>query len=252
MTSGVTGGMTNLLGGLRARRAGREGLVSLHAVLDALGENGLMDRRHACVPLSAIVGTGADARVADFDGEFRLRNPALDDRWQRLACAMRSGTPVPPVRLIQVGEMYFVLDGHHRVSVSRALGRPDIPAQVQRICTIAFALACLRAAHLQGKAAERRFLERVPLPTDVRADLWLDEPSAWARLADSAEAWGFRRSLDGRPIRDRGELAEAWWSEEVMPVVEGRRAAGDRPTGRDVAVYVESLAEQARGRAAVA
>src|SRR5262245_27065881 len=164
-----------------------DGLILLAAALAALGPNGIMEHRHAEVPLAQILGTSA--RETDFDAEFRLRNRRLRDRWARVAVAMADDA-VPPVELIQLGLLYFVVDGHHRVSVARALGRPTIAANVRRICTIAFGMACLRVIHLPSKAAERRFLERVPLPDAVRDDLWLDRPVDWAHLADAAEAWG--------------------------------------------------------------
>lgn len=211
------------------------GLIPLDAALAALGGNGVMERRPAEVPLAQVAGTSS--RTEDFDAEFRLRNRRLRQRWSTVATAMAGGE-LPPVELIQLGLLYFVVDGHHRVSVARALGRPTIAANVQRICTIAFGMACLRVGHLPNKAAERRFLERVPLPDDVRDDLWLDRPVDWAHLADAAEAWGFRQSLAGRPVRDRAELAEGWWAEEVTPVLARARAEGVGVGERDIELYV--------------
>jgi hypothetical protein len=39
-------------------------------------------------------------------------------------------TPLPPVELIQVGDVYFVRDGHHRISVARMMGQDSIDAEV--------------------------------------------------------------------------------------------------------------------------
>jgi len=213
--------------------------MPLDDALGALGGDGVMGSRVMDVPVAQIVGTVA--RADDFDAEFRLLNSELKTRWRDVADAMGRGVE-PPVELIQLGELYFVVDGHHRVSVARSLGRPSMTARVLRICTIAYAMGCLRLAHLPSKAAERRFLERVPLPEDVRTDLWLDEPVDWARLTESAEAWGFRQSLDGRRLRDREELAHAWWSEEVTPILDRLRSAGTLTSLRDVELYTTALA----------
>jgi hypothetical protein len=202
----------------------------LDDVLTALGEDGVMGRRQAEVPLDSVVGTVS--RPHDFDAEFRLYNPASRERWLRVEEAMRTGSAVSPVDLVQLGELYFVDDGHHRVSVAKALGMVSIPARVVRICTVAYAMCCLRMAHLLHKAAEREFLERVPLPVEVRPELWLDEPAGWPRLADAAEAWGFRQSLNGTPVTSRRELAERWWTEEVAPTVDGLRAENRGSEGR--------------------
>lgn len=232
----VGGGMAGFLERPRRRPAG---LMTLDDALEALGHDGDMGRHVADVPVADIVGTLA--RTTDFDADFRLVNPRLKVRWDRLADAARTG-PVPPVRLVQLGELYFVADGHHRVSVARHHGQVVIPAEVQRLCTVAYAMCCLRQQHLTSKAAERSFLERVPLPDDVRAQLWLDRPADWLRLADAAEAWGLRRTLvvDGR--LDRHGLAAAWWREEVQPVLRRLRTSGVGLSLRDVELYVAALA----------
>jgi hypothetical protein len=53
------------------------------------------------------------------------------DRWRGIAAARQRGRPLPPVALIQVGDLYFVRDGHHRISVTRALGQHSIEATVE-------------------------------------------------------------------------------------------------------------------------
>ncbi len=221
------------------RRRG-PGLMRLEDALAALGEDGTMSRGHADVPVANIVGTLE--RPYDFDQDFRLINSALTDRWNRLATAMRSGFEPPPVELVRLGDLYFVADGHHRVSVARSLGRLAISAKIRRVCTIAYAMACLRVTHLPSKAAECHFLQRIPLPEAVRTDLWLDEPADWMRLADSAEAWALRSTLDGRTVIDREHLADTWWSDEVLPVLAGLRVAGIGTNLRDVQLYVTALA----------
>lgn len=227
------------------RRRRRDGLMQLYDALDALGRDGTVGHPSIGeVPVTDIVGSMQ--RVGDFDEQFRLVNPALQERWDRLAEAMRAGFEPPPVALVRLGELHFVKDGHHRVSVARALGRMVVTARVEEICTVAYARVCVRAAHLPSKAAERRFLERVPLPQEVRRQLWLDEPAQWARLADTAEAWGLRRALEGDQHLDRCELAKAWWAEEVEPLVARLCDAGVGVDLDDVQVYVTALAVRDR------
>lgn len=217
-------------------------IMTLSDALAALGEGAVEDLGQCEVAVDGIVGTVG--RAADFDRRFRPLQVRSRDRWQRVATAVVTGVELPPVDLIRLGDMYFVRDGHHRVSVARALGRPTVTARVQRICTIAYAMGCLTVEHLPSKAAERLFLERVPLPDDVRTNLWLDEPAEWLRLADAAEAWAYRKMLAGRELRDRGEFAHAWWTEEVEPVIARLRDAGDAVELRDVQAYVLALASR--------
>jgi hypothetical protein len=80
------------------------------------------------VPIRQI--RGSQGRSYDFDRDF---NPLQDHnraRWLNLASARQRGKALPPVELIQVGDLYFVQDGHHRISVARALGQRDIEAKV--------------------------------------------------------------------------------------------------------------------------
>jgi hypothetical protein len=207
--------------------------------LDALGQDGSMGSYTAEVPLTAIAGSAG--RQDDFDADFALVNKALEPRQRRVAEAFRQGGFPPPLDLVRLGELYFVRDGHHRVSVARSLGWDSLPATVLRVCTVAYAMCCLRAAHLDSKTAERRFLQRIPLPSDVRRDLWLDDPADWVRLTEAAQAWAYRQrgatdNLNGH------DFACAWWEQEVLPVL-GRLRGADVGLGlRDVQLYVTAMA----------
>ncbi len=80
------------------------------------------------VPLKDVVGTLG--RSADFDGHFNPLSRRTRERWLSIASALYNGVMMPPVELIQVGERYFVRDGHHRVSAARACGQLDIDALI--------------------------------------------------------------------------------------------------------------------------
>ena len=73
---------------------------------------------------------GTEGRQNDFDDRFHPLTERNRQRWQSVAKAYDAGINLPPVVLIQVGEVYFVRDGHHRVSVARALGKTTITATV--------------------------------------------------------------------------------------------------------------------------
>lgn len=80
------------------------------------------------VPVERIVGS--TDRAHDYDRDFRPRRRHASARWQSVARAAHAGTVLPPVRLRQIGDDYFVVDGHHRVSVARALGQGFVDAEV--------------------------------------------------------------------------------------------------------------------------
>ncbi len=73
---------------------------------------------------------GTEGRNNDFDASFNPRHEGIRDRWINIAQARYNQTPLPAVELIQVDETFFVRDGHHRISVARALGQQAIDAHV--------------------------------------------------------------------------------------------------------------------------
>jgi hypothetical protein len=102
-------------------------LYDLHQVTAASVKN----RRYrglTSVPLHQI--QGSEGRVRDFTRDFRPLNEHTAERWQRVSTAVARNKPLPPIELIQVGDIYYVRDGHHRVSVANARGMAEIDALV--------------------------------------------------------------------------------------------------------------------------
>jgi hypothetical protein len=65
-----------------------------------------------------------------YSSNFNPLSKHSQERWQGIYGALMHGSSLPPVTLIEIGGRYFVRDGHHRISVARALGRLDIEAEV--------------------------------------------------------------------------------------------------------------------------
>src|SRR3954453_13204537 len=210
-----------------ARRLRREPddvalILPFEEVVDALGRAGQVDRGLQVVALEAIVGT-VD-RAADFDRGFRPTTTRLRSRWERIAAAQRRGEALPPISLFQVGELYFVPDGHHRVSVAKSLGRSDIDAYVIEVKTRLRLGRDLRISELPLKDHERLFRERVPLDAERRGKIVLSDPWDFGMLAEMVEAWGFRLMQERGHFADRPEVARRWFDDEYVPVSEMLRA----------------------------
>jgi hypothetical protein len=80
------------------------------------------------VPLNQIVGSSG--RAHDFDRAFYPIRVHTRDRWLSIADLWYRGVDLPPVSLVRVGDDYYVLDGHHRISVARVFGASAIAAAV--------------------------------------------------------------------------------------------------------------------------
>jgi hypothetical protein len=73
---------------------------------------------------------GSVGRCSEFDRDFMLTRASVKKRWKRIDRAFWRGEELPPVSLYKVGGFYFVLDGHHRVSVASYHGVEWIDAYV--------------------------------------------------------------------------------------------------------------------------
>jgi hypothetical protein len=80
------------------------------------------------IPISKIAGSMS--RSQDFDRSFRPLMVQSKDRWVRIDNAFHGGIQLPPVKLYYRDGSYFVVDGHHRISVARAHGQEYIDAEV--------------------------------------------------------------------------------------------------------------------------
>jgi hypothetical protein len=74
---------------------------------------------------------GTIERDGDFDYNFFPLRRSDEFRWRNVASAMLRGIDLPPIEVIKIGEHFFVNDGHHRISVARALGITYIDALVE-------------------------------------------------------------------------------------------------------------------------
>ena len=89
---------------------------------------GRIDRGTRTVPVSQI--GGSVGRCSEFDGDFMPVKASVKERWKRIDRAFHRDEELPPVSLYKVGGFYFVLDGHHRLSVASYHGVEWIDAHV--------------------------------------------------------------------------------------------------------------------------
>ena len=83
------------------------------------------------VPIEQIVGTVEPTRC--FDRHFRPISEVPRRRFERIAAEIRSGRGMDPVDLYRCGGLYYVLDGHHRIAVARALGERWVSANITEV-----------------------------------------------------------------------------------------------------------------------
>jgi hypothetical protein len=203
--------------------------LSFSEVVDALGRRGERRLGVQLIPLDQIVGS-VD-KVKDFDRRFRPTSDRSRQRWENLAEKSRLGEYLPPIDVYKLGNLYFVIDGHHRVSVARAHGATEIEADVTEIDTVVPTDGIGGRRDLEGKNWGLRFLKRVPLTGERRAAINCTEPTDYPRLAEMIEAWACRLMHEEGAYFDQATMAQRWFDEEYTPVLEMIEEAGVR--GRD-------------------
>jgi hypothetical protein len=180
--------------------------VSQRLRLGTMQPLGLQD-----VPLDQIVGSVG--RYRDFSRAFLPRQDHLRERWQRQEQLVRGGYPLPPVDLYKVGEVYFVSDGHHRVSVARQHGWPTIQARVWEFETPVPLEPESNVEELLCQAAHAAFLAETVDVRLTRADGYdylLHEIGTYQQILSEID----RRELTW------DEAVELWCDIRYTPIVE--------------------------------
>ena len=219
-------------------------ILPLDEVVAALGMRGERQLGLRTIPLSSVVGSVDSTR--DFDRRFRPTSARVRERWERLALAQRRGEALPPIDVYRVGDMHFVQDGHHRVSIAIATGVKAIDAYVTEIQTELPPRSIRRRGDLIVKGYERIFRERVPLPPAGLAKITVTDPWSYAELGEAVEAWGCRCMYHEGRFLDRAEIARRWYAEEYRPVVRMLRTADLIGARTEAEAYLRIASERYR------
>lgn len=177
------------------------------------------------VPLDQIVGSVGKYR--DFTRSFWPRNEKLRERWKWIYVAAHDFRGLPPVELYQVGEVYFVKDGNHRISVARALGNTTVEAiVVEYISPAPLTMATVDAdLDALALAIEReRFLGRTRL-LELRPDaqIELSQPGGYDTLQEHIAVPAYVLSQQtGQPVA-WDEAVTLWYDDVYMPMVRAIR-----------------------------
>jgi hypothetical protein len=207
-----------------ARLAGRQNqLLSYEAVKRSLKLGGPIYRGVKTVPVAQIVGS-VD-RYRDFDDVFLPKQDSTANRWKSIARAFYSDVDLPPVRLYKVGDAYFVMDGHHRVSVAREQGIDFIDAEVQEVVSRVPVSADLKAEDLKILHEYRRFLERTRLD-EIRPGqhIRFTVAGGYQQIIEHiATHRHYMQVEQQREVSDAEAVAD-WYDQVYLPIIEVIRA----------------------------
>jgi hypothetical protein len=203
-------------------------LVSYDEVANRLRSRQQIEMGTQTVPLSKIVGSVG--RYRDFTRTFLPRQGINAERWARVDAVMNSMEGFPPVELYRIGDVYFVRDGNHRVSVARANNLDQIEAYVTEIPTNVLLTQEDFERDQWIIKIERAEFEKETKLDELRPDndLCLTEPGRYRILIRHIQVHQYFRNLelDREGSRQRlgwGEAVTSWYDNIYIPVVESIR-----------------------------
>jgi hypothetical protein len=171
------------------------------------------------IPLERIVGSVG--RYREFTNTFLPRNNETRERWGRVYAKMNSMEGVPPIDVYQVGDVYFVRDGNHRVSVARQIGAKTIQAHVTELPTTVELDPGTTLEDLDKAASYIAFLDETELrlTRPHHQSIQLSNPSAYAELLGHIYLHGqVMEQMRGEPVK-MSEAAADWYDNIYRPAV---------------------------------
>ncbi len=173
------------------------------------------------IDVDKIVGT-VD-RSDDFDRDFLPRSPQTRERWERLERAFPS-LGFPPISVYQVNDIYFVIDGNHRVALAKQKGAEFIDAEVTEIHTdieIDENIDFERIIYLEQA---RRFMQQSGLERSrPMARIDFSRPQGFIELLDVVKAHGYDLMMEQGKVLQPHEIAADWYDRVYLPAVESIR-----------------------------
>ena len=163
---------------------------------------------------------GSLNRNHEFDRIFLPASEKLAERWQSVNRAFYQEISLPPVVLYKVGDVYFVVDGHHRVSVARRQGQIDIDAEVRECATRVNITADIKPEDLEILHDKVRFLERTSLDSLIpEANIKLTIPDGFHRMLEHIAVHHYFMGIDMQRDITEEEAIKHWYEHVYMPVI---------------------------------
>ncbi|MCX6025107.1 MAG: hypothetical protein NTY23_02405 [Chloroflexi bacterium] len=192
-------------------------LLSFEDVRERLHLGGPIYRGLQTVLVRSILGSLN--RYQDFDRKFMPVHSRTANRWMRVNRAWYEETGLPPVVLYKVGEVYFVVDGNHRVSVAREQGQEYIEAEVREYSVRVPLGAELRPEDLEKLGAQVEFYERTGLDRLCpQTELHVTILGGYERLLEHIAAHRYFMGLDLRRPVGEEEAVTHWCKTLYQPV----------------------------------
>jgi nucleotide-binding universal stress UspA family protein len=170
------------------------------------------------IPLDAIVGSVG--RYHDFTRSFLPKASINENRWARVMATSQGLSGLPAIEVYRIGEVYFVRDGNHRVSVARQMGNTAIQAYVTNVEAKVDLSPDFTPDDLIIKSEQVKFLDKTKLDRNIPgADLSTTKAGAYPTLLEHIEVHRYYLGLEKQQNIPYQEAAANWYKEVFLPVV---------------------------------
>lgn len=224
---------------LRPLTGERVDLLPFEAVREGLRLRHLVDRGVQDVPLDRIVGSVG--RERDFTRAFLPKDEALRERWEELEEIAEGAVGFPAVELYRVGGAFFVVDGHHRVSVARALGAASIEARVREFTSAVTLTGEETLEEVLGKRNLLELCEVTGLAQESPTDFVCTLPTGYERLLEHIAAHRYFKGLEWGREPAWPEAVASWHGSVYRPmigVIRESRILEDFPDHTETDLYL--------------
>jgi hypothetical protein len=169
------------------------------------------------IPIDALIGT--DSRGRSFTRDFRPLHAPSRIRLRSLAQAFPDGG-YPPITAIKLGQAYFVIDGHHRVTLARDQGAATIDADVTELVALTPLSSSADMLEVILRELERIFLEDSGLALGrpgIRIPV--SRPAHYLEVLENVQVHGYHMMRSHGRVVTHAEVAADWYDAIYLPTL---------------------------------
>lgn len=197
-------------------------LLSFHDIKSLLKPGAERYLGMQAIPIENIAGS--EDRYQDFSRHFFPKKEHLRFRWMSIDKAHLTDVILPPIKLLKLGDIYFVRDGNHRVSVARSQGVMTIDAEVVELTAEITVKKTATRDEIQKAviAYERRSvldqtdLERI-IPVEM---IEFTSPGRWYEILNHIEGHKYFINMNSQEEMPFEDAARSWYNNLYTPITD--------------------------------
>jgi hypothetical protein len=225
-------------------------LIPFDELEDRLPTTGQRDRGMQEIEVDQIAGSVG--RYRDFDRAFLPTQRHTRERWLNIDAAFHRQAKLPPIEVYQIGDVYFVKDGNHRVSVAKERGQAYMDAYVIQIDTPIELTPDTDLDMLIRQIEKADFFRATHL--DILRpgnQLRLTVPGQYEKLLEHINVHRWYVGVENKREIGWEEAVQSWYDTVYMPIVDYIREhniLADFPNRTETDLYLWLIEHQANLR----